>query len=106
MKRRYRAPGAAPHPGGAALAQALLASDSAYDRDARLFRRRDAVRRAASSGVASTSSRVLGGVRDNADPLKDDPFDVPVWRPSEGDPAGRPVGLGRPGWHAGVPPWP
>jgi len=36
------------------------------------------------------------------DPRRDDPFDVPVWRPSgEGDPAWpSPWGPGRPGWHA------
>ena len=36
------------------------------------------------------------------DPRKDDPFDVPVWRPSdEHDPAWpSPWGWGRPGWHA------
>ena len=36
------------------------------------------------------------------DPLRDDPFDVPVWRPSgEHDPAWpSPWGWGRPGWHA------
>jgi len=36
------------------------------------------------------------------DPLRDEPFDVPVWRPSgEQDPAWpSPWGWGRPGWHA------
>src|SRR5262249_4872803 len=36
------------------------------------------------------------------DPLRDDPFDVPVWRPSAaGQPAWpSPWGPGRPGWHA------
>jgi cysteinyl-tRNA synthetase len=37
-----------------------------------------------------------------ADPGREDPFDVPVWRPSgEADPAWpSPWGWGRPGWHA------
>jgi cysteinyl-tRNA synthetase len=36
------------------------------------------------------------------DPLREDPFDVPLWRPSgESDPAWpSPWGWGRPGWHA------
>src|SRR3954465_1512975 len=39
---------------------------------------------------------------DPTDPRKDDPFDVPVWRPSgEAAPAWpSPWGWGRPGWHA------
>ncbi|MGH3932117.1 MAG: cysteine--tRNA ligase [Pseudonocardiaceae bacterium] len=36
------------------------------------------------------------------DPMRDDPFDVPVWRPSSDDEPGwpSPWGRGRPGWHA------
>ena len=84
------------------LAAALLRSGHAYARDGFVwFRGADAL---AGSGLereqALALSREYGDGPD--DPAKDDPFDVPVWRPSgETDPAWpSPWGWGRPGWHA------
>jgi cysteinyl-tRNA synthetase len=84
------------------LAAALLATGHAYHREGHVyFRGRDTVRR---SGLATEQARArsveYGDQPD--DPLRDDPFDVPVWRPSAGaDPAWpSPWGPGRPGWHA------
>ena len=84
------------------LAAALLASGHAYERDAHVFFRGADV--PGGMGVdrqeALRLSREYGDQPD--DPLRDDPFDVPVWRPSgEEDPAWpSPWGWGRPGWHA------
>jgi cysteinyl-tRNA synthetase len=84
------------------LAAALLAVDAAYVRDGAVhFRGADA---AARSGLprerALELAREFGDEPD--DPAREDPFDVPVWRPSgEQDPAWpSPWGWGRPGWHA------
>jgi cysteinyl-tRNA synthetase len=84
------------------LAAALLATGAAYEREGFvLFRGAEA---AAASGLgrdeALARSAEFGDRPD--DPLRDDPFDVPVWRPSgEHDPAWpSPWGWGRPGWHA------
>ena len=84
------------------LGAALLAGGHAYIRDGYVwFRGADTV---AASGLdrerALVLSRAYGD--DPDDDAKDDPFDVPVWRPSgETDPAWpSPWGWGRPGWHA------
>ncbi|HEV7470493.1 MAG TPA: cysteine--tRNA ligase [Pseudonocardia sp.] len=82
------------------LAMALLAAGAAYERDGFVYFR--------GAGVAEGRDRhaALALLAENGDqpddPLRDDPFDVPVWRPSgEGDPAWpSPWGRGRPGWHA------
>jgi cysteinyl-tRNA synthetase len=85
-----------------ALASALLAYDKAYVREGHVFFRGGSVPE--QFGVpreeALRLSREYGDNPD--DPLRDDPFDVPVWRPSdEKHPAWpSPWGWGRPGWHA------
>ncbi len=84
------------------LAQALLDSGAAYERDGTVwFRGAEA---ASSTGLdrdeALRRSAEYGDQPDDA--AKDDPFDVPVWRASApDDPAwASPWGWGRPGWHA------
>ena len=84
------------------LAQALLDSGEAYERNGTVWFR----------GAEAVASASLGRERalqlsaeygdDPGDSEKDDPFDVPVWRPSpDGAPAWpSPWGWGRPGWHA------
>jgi cysteinyl-tRNA synthetase len=84
------------------LAQALLAGGAAYVRDEHVFFRGGDVWRRTGIDEA-TALDLLAEYGDTPDdPLRDDPFDVPVWRPSgEQDPAWRsPWGWGRPGWHA------
>jgi cysteinyl-tRNA synthetase len=98
------APHARHHVGHAVqLASALLASGAAYERDGHVYFRGAGVPAAAGldRDAALALSREYGDRPD--DPLRDDPFDVPVWHPSaEGDPAWpSPWGPGRPGWHAG-----
>jgi len=84
------------------LAAALLATGNAYERDGSVFFR--GIGAVATSGLSR--DRALGLARefgDNPDdPMREDPFDVPVWRPSTArDPAWpSPWGWGRPGWHA------
>ncbi|MFC6286117.1 cysteine--tRNA ligase [Nocardioides sp. GCM10027113] len=84
------------------LGQALLDSGAAYERGGAVWFRGEAV--AAASGLdreqALDLSRSYGDHPEHAE--KDEPFDVAVWRPSEGDePAWpSPWGWGRPGWHA------
>jgi L-cysteine:1D-myo-inositol 2-amino-2-deoxy-alpha-D-glucopyranoside ligase len=84
------------------LAAALLATGAAYERDGHVFFRGAGVPAAAGLDreAALALSREYGDRPD--DPLRDDPFDVPVWHPSApGDPAWpSPWGPGRPGWHA------
>jgi cysteinyl-tRNA synthetase len=85
-----------------ALAAALLAYKKAYVREGHVFFRGSAVPDEFGVGrdEALRLSREFGDNPD--DPLRDDPFDVPVWRPSdEKNPAWpSPWGWGRPGWHA------
>jgi len=85
-----------------ALAAALLAYKKAYVREGHVFFRGSAVPDEFGVGRqdALRLSREFGDNPD--DPLRDDPFDVPVWRPSdENNPAWpSPWGWGRPGWHA------
>ncbi len=84
------------------LASALLVAGAAYERDGHVyFRGGHTVARA---GLTRERALALSAeYGDNPDdPLRDDPFDVPVWRPStQDDPAWpSPWGPGRPGWHA------
>jgi L-cysteine:1D-myo-inositol 2-amino-2-deoxy-alpha-D-glucopyranoside ligase len=84
------------------LAAALLAAGRAYERDGHVFFRgsgvpaRAGLDRAAALELSSSSGDQPG------DPTREDPFDVPLWRPSgDADPAWpSPWGWGRPGWHA------
>jgi cysteinyl-tRNA synthetase len=84
------------------LAAALLAAGHGYARDGHVyFRGAPAVDR---SGLTRQQALALAdeyGDRPD-DPRRNDPFDVPIWRPSAGDePAWpSPWGPGRPGWHA------
>jgi L-cysteine:1D-myo-inositol 2-amino-2-deoxy-alpha-D-glucopyranoside ligase len=84
------------------LAAALVASGHAYDRDGYVYFRGRAV--VEHAGIAEEEARRLATEfgDDPDDARRDDPFDVPVWRPSsEGDPGWPgPWGWGRPGWHA------
>lgn len=84
------------------LAAALLATGHAYQRDGYVyFRGAGTVARA---GVSPQQALALAAEYGDHpdDPLRDDPFDVPVWRRSTGgQPAWpSPWGKGRPGWHA------
>lgn len=84
------------------LAAALLRAGRAYEREGHVFfRGAEAV---AASGLSTDRARELAAEFGDGpdDPLREDPFDVPVWRPSgERDPAWpSPWGWGRPGWHA------
>jgi cysteinyl-tRNA synthetase len=84
------------------LASALLATGAAYERDGHVFFRGSHVPGAA--GLAAEDAWALASEYGDSpdDPLRDDPFDVAVWRRSgPGDPAWPgPWGPGRPGWHA------
>lgn len=82
------------------LGSALLATGAAYEREGHLFFRGAGVADGRGRDEALALSREYGD--DPDDLLRDDPFDVPVWRPSgEADPAWpSPWGWGRPGWHA------
>ncbi len=84
------------------LAAALLATGHAYERDGYVyFRGAGTVDRA---GLTRADALALAEEFDDdpGDPRRDEPFDVPVWRPSSGNqPAWpSPWGPGRPGWHA------
>ena len=85
-----------------ALAAGLLDRGAAYERDGQVWFR------GAAAALAAVPDRDLA-LRlaaeygdDPADPAKDDPFDVAVWRAStSGEPGwASPWGTGRPGWHA------
>jgi L-cysteine:1D-myo-inositol 2-amino-2-deoxy-alpha-D-glucopyranoside ligase len=78
------------------LAIALLAADAAYEREGFVYFRGAHLARDGGLELLAEHGD------DPSDPLRDDPYDVPVWRPSgEGDPAWpSPWGPGRPGWHA------
>jgi cysteinyl-tRNA synthetase len=84
------------------LAAALLTTGHAYVRDGQVyFRGTDAVARSGLTGEQALALAEEYGDRPD-DPLRDDPFDVPVWHSSAGNqPAWpSPWGPGRPGWHA------
>ena len=102
-----RAPDHAPHARHhirhvIALARTLVALGAAYERDGHVYFRGGEV--PDSVGLDREAARALaleyGDEPD--DPRRDDPFDVPVWKPSDGiHPAWPgPWGPGRPGWHA------
>jgi len=84
------------------LTAALLAAGQAYEREGHVFFRGADVpgRAGLERAVALELAEAFGD--EPADPLREDPFDVPLWRPSgETDPAWpSPWGWGRPGWHA------
>jgi len=97
------APRAGSHIGHAIeLAAALLEVGAAYVREGWVYFRGTGV--PASWGVSPGDAiALLEEYGDHPDdPLRDDPLDVPVWRPSTGgDPAWpSPWGPGRPGWHS------
>src|SRR6266700_1817433 len=85
-----------------ALAAGLLERGAAYERGGQVyFRGAAAARRAVPDReLALRLADEYGD--DPADPAKDDPFDVAVWRASHGREPGwaSPWGTGRPGWHA------
>ncbi|MCM3845736.1 cysteine--tRNA ligase [Pseudonocardia sp. DR1-2] len=85
-----------------ALAAALLATGTAYQRDGAVYFRGAGVPGAA--GLDRDTALALSAEYgdDPGDPHRDDPFDVPLWKPAAGDhPAWpSPWGPGRPGWHA------
>src|SRR5437763_3033912 len=85
-----------------ALAAGLLDRGAAYERDGQVW-----FRGAAAAGAAVPDRDLALQLAaeygdDPADPAKDDPFDVAVWRASKsGEPGwASPWGTGRPGWHA------
>jgi cysteinyl-tRNA synthetase len=84
------------------LAAALLAAGAAYEREGHVFFRGASV--PSDAGLERDRALLLAAEYGDQpdDPLRDDPFDVAVWRPSgEHDPAWpSPWGWGRPGWHA------
>ncbi|MET0189776.1 MAG: cysteine--tRNA ligase [Pseudonocardia sediminis] len=85
-----------------ALASALLEAGAAYERDGFVYLRGAGVPSAAGLDRASALALSAEYGDDPDDVRRDDPFDVPVWRPSgDGHPAWpSPWGPGRPGWHA------
>jgi L-cysteine:1D-myo-inositol 2-amino-2-deoxy-alpha-D-glucopyranoside ligase len=84
------------------LATALQAAGRAYERDGHVYFRGAGV--ADRAGLTADQAMALSAEYGDEpeDPLRDHPFDVPVWRPSgQGEPAWpSPWGAGRPGWHA------
>jgi cysteinyl-tRNA synthetase len=84
------------------LASALLATGHAYQRDGAVyFRGADVPVKTGLTLDRATELAVEFGDRSDELP-REDPFDVPVWRPSADDQPGwpSPWGRGRPGWHA------
>ncbi len=84
------------------LAAALLATGHAYHREGHVYFRGAGT--VARTGLTREQALALATEYGDHpdDPLRDDAFDVPVWRPSsDGQPAWpSPWGPGRPGWHA------
>jgi cysteinyl-tRNA synthetase len=85
-----------------ALASGLLERGAAYERAGQVWFRGAAAARAAVPDRALALRLATEYGDDPADPGKDDPFDVAVWRASHGGEPGwaSPWGTGRPGWHA------
>ncbi|MDQ4116731.1 MAG: cysteine--tRNA ligase [Actinomycetota bacterium] len=85
-----------------ALAQVLIAVGAAYERDGYVYFRGTGVPQAA--GLDRDAALALAAEYGDEpdDPRRDDPFDVAVWKRSDGfHPAWpSPWGPGRPGWHA------
>ena len=84
------------------LAAALLATGAAYVREGHVYFRGAAAAARSGRDRDDALARAAEFGDEPGDPLREDPFDVPVWRPSgETDPAWpSPWGWGRPGWHA------
>ena len=87
-----------------ALAQALLAQDCAYVAGGSVYFRGADVPSHAGVEPDEALALLREFGEDPDDPLKESPFDVPVWRsssPAPGQPSWpSPWGPGRPGWHA------
>jgi cysteinyl-tRNA synthetase len=84
------------------LAAALLATGHGYERDGAVyFRGGDILAKTGLTLERATELATEFGDRPG-DQHHDDPFDVPVWRPSANEAPGwpSPWGRGRPGWHA------
>ncbi|MFP5072007.1 cysteine--tRNA ligase [Pseudonocardia nantongensis] len=84
------------------LARALLATGHAYAREGTVYFRGAQVPRAAGLDRDTALSLSVEYGDEPDDSRRDDPFDVRLWRPSDGvHPAWpSPWGPGRPGWHA------
>ena len=84
------------------LAAGLLDRGAAYQRDGQVYFRGAAAARAAVPDRELALRLATEYGDDPADPAKDDPFDVAIWRASNsGEPGwASPWGSGRPGWHA------
>ena len=84
------------------LAAGLLDRGAAYERDGQVFFRGAATAREAVPDRELALRLATEYGDDPADPAKDDPFDVAIWRASTGGEPGwaSPWGTGRPGWHA------
>ncbi|RZT75449.1 cysteinyl-tRNA synthetase [Pseudonocardia sediminis] len=85
-----------------ALAAALVERGVAYEREGHVYFRGGGLPAAAGLGREQALALSAEYGDDPDDSLRDDPFDVPVWRPSDSShPAWpSPWGPGRPGWHA------
>jgi cysteinyl-tRNA synthetase len=85
-----------------ALAAGLLERGMAYERGGQVYFRGAAVARRAVPDPATALRLAEEYGDDPADPGKEDPFDVAVWRASGAGQPGwaSPWGSGRPGWHA------
>jgi len=84
------------------LAAGLLDRGAAYERDGQVYFRGAAAARKAVPDRELALRLATEYGDDPADPAKDDPFDVAIWRASKsGEPGwASPWGTGRPGWHA------
>jgi cysteinyl-tRNA synthetase len=84
------------------LAAGLLDRGAAYQRDGQVYFRGATAARAAVPDRELALRLATEYGDDPADPAKDDPFDVAIWRASKsGEPGwASPWGSGRPGWHA------
>jgi cysteinyl-tRNA synthetase len=85
------------------IVAALLASESAYERQGNVYFRVSSFEGYGELGGAVSREGLRQGVRAEADPLKEDPRDFALWKSAE---AGRtelvwesPWGRGFPGWH-------
>ena len=85
-----------------ALAAGLIQRGAAYARDSQVYFRGAAAALDAMPDRTQALRLATEYGDDPADPAKDDPFDVAVWRASHGGEPGwaSPWGTGRPGWHA------
>lgn len=84
------------------MAGALVAHGHAYERDRTVYLRGAGAVEQSGLSRDDALAALAAANEDPADPAKDDPADVPVWRASTGDePAwASPWGPGRPGWHS------